>query len=245
LLIFVILIALDVLVIIFALSKGLFIALALGEFALLGVWAVVFVVEGLIVIVALGTLLVIFALSILVVIVANGVLVAIFALGILVVIVALGVFVINIVHDGLVIIVVIVGNGRIIIIITLSEELVVTVVANGILFVVGGDVALLDVKVNESHFGTLNKPKTMELRSSNVPARLRVLSQPPFVMPTCFRLVVACKISNSSHLRPNFIFYLFYVLICCPQQRDKTPPYNLPWPPASPPSLPLPTPTIN
>ncbi len=51
--VFIVVVALGVLVIVFALSKGLIIAL--GEAALLGVFDVVVVVEGLIVVIALGT----------------------------------------------------------------------------------------------------------------------------------------------------------------------------------------------
>ncbi len=52
------------------------------------------------------------------------------------------------------------------------------------------------------------------------------------VTPTCFWLLVACKISNGGHLRPCRILFLYFFCcsICCPKQRDKPPPYSLPRP---------------
>jgi hypothetical protein len=82
LLIFVVVLALGVLVVVFALSKGLVIAVTLGKVTLLGICIVYVVVEGLVVVVALGIVFVVVALSILIVVVAPGVLFVIVALGV-------------------------------------------------------------------------------------------------------------------------------------------------------------------
>jgi hypothetical protein len=118
LLIFIVVIALGILLVVFNLSKGLVIAIALGEVTLLGVLIFVVVIEGLVAIVALGVLviavalsilfvviapgvlMVIVAISILMVVVAPGVLIVLFALGVLVVVIALGVLALNIVGKG-------------------------------------------------------------------------------------------------------------------------------------------------
>ena len=82
LLIFVVVLALGILLVVFALSKGLVIAVTLGKVTLLGICIVYVIVEGLVVVVALGIVFVVVALSILVVVVAPGILFIIVALGV-------------------------------------------------------------------------------------------------------------------------------------------------------------------
>jgi hypothetical protein len=141
LLVFFVVVALGVLVVVFVLSKGLVMAVALGKVALPGVLIVVVVVEELVVVVALGVLVVGVALIILVVVVAPGILANAVVIGVLVVFIALGILVVNIIGEGLVIVVS--EYGRVIIIDALGEKLFVAVVTNRIFVVVIGDVALL------------------------------------------------------------------------------------------------------
>jgi hypothetical protein len=62
-------------------------------------------------------------------------------------------------------------------------------------------------------------------RSPNVLARSCGLSNPPFITPACFWLVVACKILNGSHLRPSlyFIFVIFFVAQFAATKSEKHP----------------------
>ncbi len=141
LLVFVVVVALGVLAVIFVLSKGLVMAVALGKVALPGVLVVVVIVEELVVVVALGILVVAVALIILVVVLAPGILVVVIVIGVLVVVIALGVLLVNVIGEGLVIIVS--KYGFVIVIVALGKKLFVAVITKSIFVVVVGDVTLL------------------------------------------------------------------------------------------------------
>ncbi len=100
---------------------------------------------------------------------------------------------------------------------------------------------------NWSRFSKINEPKTMELPSPNVPTRSRILSNPFPATPTCFWLVVACKISNGGHLRQRFYFCIIFVIqFATPNEKTRPPPHTLcPSRASSPSSIPLLTPNIN
>jgi hypothetical protein len=141
LLAFVAVVALGVLAIVFILSKGVVIAVALGKVALPGVLVVIVVVKELVVVVVLGVLIFGVALIILVVVVAPGILVVIVVIGVLVFAVALGVLLVDLIGEGLVI--VISKYGCVIVIVALGKKLFIAVITNGIFVVVVGNVALL------------------------------------------------------------------------------------------------------
>jgi hypothetical protein len=215
LLIFVVVIFLGILVIVFTFSKGLGITVALSKVDLFGVLVVVVIIKGLIVVVALGILDVIDALSILVIVIAPGVLVVVFAFGVLVVIMSLGVLIVDILGKGLIVIVV--SNVNVIVIIPLGKGLLIAL-------------AMLPSSAyfDWSYFGVLNKPKTTEPRSPNIPAWSCILSYPPSVTSTCFWLVVECKISNGGHLRPSHFLYLyFFVVQFTTMNKETRPPHTL------------------
>ncbi len=202
-------------------------------------------------VVAKGILVIVFALGILVDFITLGVLIADVVSeklivvghgnGHIVIVFALGKWLINtIINNGVFAVVVkdvaVLDVLITVIIVTLSKGLVILVMANGILIVAVGDVTLLGMIQVPSlslffdglHFGTLNKPNTMESCSPNVLARSCVVSHPPSITLACFWWFVVCKISNGGHLRPSSYFiFVFFCSICRPKIRNIPPPYML------------------